>query len=108
MRDPTLEILVMKYLNLILIYFPVLFIFQESPYQSLQMINCICQTSRSSDNKPSSSQGRSLGESSFSGSGDYDLALDEAVARSLQELDFEDEQVDHVVISESLPTASSK
>ncbi|CAO2838895.1 unnamed protein product [Amaranthus hypochondriacus] len=80
---------------------------QESLYQSLQMINCICQTSRSSDNKPSSSQGRSLGESSFSGSGDYDLALDEAVARSLQELDFEDEQVDHVVISESLPTASS-
>ena len=72
------------------------------------MINCICQTSRSSDNEPSSSQGRSLGESSFSGSGDYDLALDEAVARSLQELDFEDEQVDHVAISGVLPTASSK
>ncbi|KMS99036.1 hypothetical protein BVRB_3g066420 isoform A [Beta vulgaris subsp. vulgaris] len=76
---------------------------QESLYQSLK-ISCVDQTTRSSDNEPSSSHGHSWGESS-SGSGEYDLALDEAVARSLQELDLEDE-VDHVAISESLPTPS--
>jgi len=32
------------------------------------------------------------------GSGDYDLDLDEALARSLQELDLEDE-VDHVAVT---------
>ncbi|KNA17098.1 hypothetical protein SOVF_083360 [Spinacia oleracea] len=75
---------------------------QESLYQSLKIscVNQTLQTARSSDNEPSSSHGHSWGESSFSESCDHDLALDEAVARSLQELDSEDE-VDHVAILES-------
>ncbi|XP_021765168.1 E3 ubiquitin ligase BIG BROTHER-like [Chenopodium quinoa] len=79
---------------------------QESLYQSLK-ISCLTidQIARSSDNEPSSSHEHSWGESSFSGSCDYDLALDEAVARSLQELDLE-EEIDHDAISESLRSAS--
>lgn len=77
---------------------------QESLYQSLK-ISCVEQTARSSDNEPSSSHGHSWGESSFSGSCDYYIALDEAVARSLQEWDLED-NVDHAAISESLHSAS--
>ena len=77
-------------------------LFQESLYQSLQKIGCIYNTSRSRDNEPSYSHGRSVRELSLSGCDDHDLALDEAVARSLQELELKDEQVDRVAISESL------
>ncbi|KAK9724569.1 hypothetical protein RND81_05G083000 [Saponaria officinalis] len=78
---------------------------QESLYQSL-MISCANQTARSSDNERRSSLEHSWGESSVSGSGDYDIALDEALARSLQELDFEDE-VGHVAVSEPTRTLHS-
>lgn len=76
---------------------------QESLYQSLK-ISCVnhTDTSRSSDNGQSSSQGHSWGEASLSGSGDYDLDLDEALARSLQELDLE-EEVDLVAVTVTQP-----
>ncbi|KAL2920617.1 E3 ubiquitin-protein ligase BIG BROTHER [Bienertia sinuspersici] len=77
---------------------------QESLYLSLK-VGYVDQSARSSDNEPSSSHGHSWGESSNSGSGDYDMALDEAVARSLQELDLEDED-GHVAVSESVRTSS--
>ncbi|XP_074282103.1 E3 ubiquitin ligase BIG BROTHER-related-like [Silene latifolia] len=77
---------------------------QESLYQSLK-ISCVNLTATSSDNEPRSSRGHSWGESSQSGSGDYDLALDEALARSLQEVDFDDE-VEHVAISEPVHISS--
>lgn len=69
---------------------------QESLYQSLK-ISCVNRTA-SSENGQSSSHDHSWEETSLLGSGDYDLELDEALARSLQELDLEDE-VDHVAVT---------
>lgn len=78
---------------------------QEGLYESLK-IGCVNQTARVLGNGQSSSQSHSLGESSLSGSGDFNLDLDEALARSLQELDLQDED-DHAAISESVHSASS-
>ncbi|KAK9672670.1 hypothetical protein RND81_12G115900 [Saponaria officinalis] len=61
---------------------------QESLYESLKTSNNVRQTARSSHNDPSCSRsmGHSPGESSLS----FDMALDEALAQSLLELDMND------------------
>ncbi|GMH19655.1 hypothetical protein Nepgr_021496 [Nepenthes gracilis] len=80
---------------------------QESLYESLK-ISGISRQVTASDSDGSISLGPvsvpSRGESSLSGSADFDLALDEALARSLQEME---DGISHVSFSEPVQTAAS-